>query len=51
MRGRGAASDAQLWYESDPKAADDNGDLGLPELEAFPHDTEDVPYFFIGKKI
>ena len=49
--GRGAASDAQLWNESDLKAAADNGDLDLPEPEALPHDTEDVPFFFIGKKI
>ena len=48
---RGAASDAQLWNESDLKAAADNPDLDLPEPEALPHDTEDVPYFFIGKKI
>ncbi|XP_052281265.1 uncharacterized protein LOC127878776 [Dreissena polymorpha] len=47
--GRGAAS--HLWNESDLKAEADNGDLDLPEPEALPHDTEDVPYFFIGKKI
>ncbi|KAH3726071.1 hypothetical protein DPMN_051927 [Dreissena polymorpha] len=29
---RCAASDAQLWNESDLKAAADNGDLDLPEL-------------------
>ena len=49
--GRGAASDAQLWNASDLKAAADNGDLNLPDPGALPNDTEDVPYYFIGKKI
>ena len=51
VRGRDASSVEHLWNESDLKAAADNGDLDLPEPEALPHDTEDVPYFFIGKKI
>ena len=42
--GRGAASDAQLWNESDLKAAADNGDLDLPEPDSFPHDTEDIVF-------
>ncbi|XP_052238587.1 LOW QUALITY PROTEIN: nuclear pore complex protein Nup205-like [Dreissena polymorpha] len=45
--GRVAASDAQLWNDSDLKAAAENGDLNLPEPEVLPHDSEDVPYFFI----
>ncbi|XP_052271499.1 uncharacterized protein LOC127872210 [Dreissena polymorpha] len=37
--GRGAASDAQMWNESDLKAAAENGDLDLPEPEALSHDS------------
>ena len=33
--GRGAASDAQMWNESDLKAAVENGDLDLPESDPF----------------
>ncbi|KAH3788173.1 hypothetical protein DPMN_166306 [Dreissena polymorpha] len=47
----GGSDAAQLWNESDLKAAAENGDIDLPETEALPHDIEDVPYFFIGKKI
>ncbi|XP_060561053.1 uncharacterized protein LOC132720846 [Ruditapes philippinarum] len=44
--GRGAASDAQLWNESDLKAATE--ELDLPDAEPLPHDTQDVPFFYIG---
>ncbi|VDH93760.1 Hypothetical predicted protein [Mytilus galloprovincialis] len=47
--GRGAASDAQLWNASDLKSAIEDGDLDLPDAEPLPHDTEDIPYFYIGK--
>ncbi|VDH90223.1 Hypothetical predicted protein [Mytilus galloprovincialis] len=46
--GRGAASDAQLWNASDLKSAIEDGDLDLPDAEPLPHDTEDIPYFYIG---
>lgn len=49
--GRGAASDAQLWNESDLKDAAENDDLHLPYPEPLPNDTEDVPYFFIGENV
>ncbi|VDH90220.1 Hypothetical predicted protein, partial [Mytilus galloprovincialis] len=45
--GRGAASDAQLWNASDLKSAIEDGDLDLPDAEPLPHDTEDIPYFYI----
>lgn len=48
--GRGSACDAQLWNDSDLKAAAENGDLDLPNPGPLPNDTEDVPYFFIGEK-
>lgn len=46
--GRGAASDAQVWNESDLKAAVEDGEIDLPKPDPIPNDTEDVPYFFIG---
>lgn len=48
--GCGSASDAQLWNDSDLKAAAENGDLDLPQPGPLPCDTQDVPYFFIGMK-
>ncbi|KAJ8019719.1 Protein ALP1-like [Holothuria leucospilota] len=45
--GRGAASDAQVWNDSDLQEAIIDGDLKLPDPEPLPHDTEDLPYFFI----
>ena len=47
--GRGAASDAQVWNDSDLKAATEDGDLNLPDPEPLPNDTQDVPYFYIGR--
>lgn len=46
--GRSAASDAQLWNESDLKAATEDGELDLPDPEPLPHDTQDMPFFYIG---
>jgi hypothetical protein len=48
--GRGAASNAKLRNESDLKAATEDGELDQPDPEPLPHDTQDVPFFYIGKK-
>lgn len=47
--GRGAASDAQVWNDSDLKTALVEGHIQMPRPEPLPHDTQDVPYFIIGK--
>lgn len=47
--GDGSASDAQVYNQSDLRAALEAGDLiGWPAPDPLPHDTEDVPYFLIG---
>lgn len=46
--GRGAASDAQVWNESDLKLGVEDGDIELPHPAPLPHDDQDIPYFFIG---
>lgn len=46
--GRGSASDAQLWNDSDLKVSMDSGMVQLPDDDTLPHDTQPVPYFIIG---
>ena len=46
--GRGAASDAQLWNQSDMKVAIEADDLDLPPPAPLPYDLQDAPYFIIG---
>ena len=47
--GDGSASDAQVYNQSDLRAALEAGDIiGWPAPDPLPHDTEDVPYFLIG---
>ncbi len=47
---KGSASDAQIWNDSDLKQAVENGTVPLPQARPLPHDTQDVPYFFIGEQ-
>ena len=47
--GRGAASDAQVWNDSDLQDAVISGDVTFPPPDPLPNDTQDVPYFLIGK--
>ena len=44
----GAASDAQIYNNSELKELVEDGLLGLPPPDPLPHDTQDVPYFFLG---
>ena len=44
----GSASDAQIYNNSELKELVEDGMLGLPTPDPQPHDTLDVPYFFLG---
>ena len=46
---RGAASDAQVWNDSDLQEGVNSGDVTFPPPDPLPNDTQDVPYFLIGK--
>ena len=45
---KGSASDAQIWNQSDLQEAVQDGEIDFPAPDPLPHDTQDVPYFFIG---
>ena len=46
--GRGSASDAQIYNESELKEAAEDGSIGFPDPDRLPNDIENVPYFFLG---
>jgi hypothetical protein len=48
VSGKGAASDAQVFNDSDLKTCMDDGTIGFPPPEPLTNDTEDVPYFLVG---
>ena len=49
VSGNGAASDAQMFNNSDLKEGlDSNNITGWPEPDPLPSDTQDVPYFIVG---
>ena len=48
LSGKGAASDAQVYNDSELKQCIDDGTIGFPDPEPLPNDTEDVPYFLVG---
>ena len=49
LGGKGSASDAQIWNDSDLKEAVENGTMPLPQPRPLPHDNQDTSYFFIGE--
>ena len=50
--GRGAASDAQVWNDSDLKAATEDGDLNLQILNPCPMTHRMCPTFIlVGKNL
>ena len=46
--GRGSASGAQIYNESELKEAIEDGSIGFPDPDPLPNDTENVPYFFLS---
>ena len=44
----GAASDAQIFGDSELKEAIENGTIGFPVADHLPNDDQDTPYFIIG---
>lgn len=46
--GLGSASDAQIYNESELKRCVEDGTIGFPDPEPLAHDTQDMPYFFVG---
>ena len=48
LSGKGAASDAQVYNDSELKQCIDDGTIGFPDPEPLPNDTEDVSYFLVG---
>ncbi|XP_033752818.1 uncharacterized protein LOC117336159 [Pecten maximus] len=46
--GRGAASDAQIWNDSDLKEATESGEINHPPPDPLPNDTQSVDWFYIG---
>lgn len=48
LGGCGSASDAQIYNDSELKQYAEDGRIGFPDPEPLPHDTQDVPYFFVG---
>ena len=48
LSGKGAASDAQVYNDSELKQLIDDGTIGFPDPDPLPNDNEDVPYFLVG---
>ena len=46
--GKGSASDAQIYNNSEIKEFAEDGTIGFPAPDALPNDYQNVPYFFIG---
>ncbi len=46
--GRGAASDAQIWNDSDLKEATESAEINHPPPEPLPNDTQPVDWFYLG---
>jgi hypothetical protein len=48
LSGKGAATDAQVYNDSELKQCIDDGTISFPDPEPLPNDNEDVPYFLVG---
>jgi hypothetical protein len=48
LSGKGAASDAQVYNESELKQCSDDGTISFSDAEPLPNDNEGVPYFLVG---
>ena len=48
VSGNGAASDAQVFNESELKRCVEDGTIGWPAPAPIPNNTEDMPFFMVG---